>query len=199
MSLKERISSPLEAGTSILDAHHLPPHVLPALEYASERLSRKAVHLSLVVVRSEYQLPSVPSPLLSSSSGVQTPSTPSTPGTPRLNFAALRQLVRSSSTSSTKSLRLDTQRQRNNATPSSPRVWPRTPMTPMSPPPLTPCTPASSISSMTSGTTASGDGQMPAASQSWGLRFVHPPGLPLRERKMVTATLEKAMQKFDIG
>ena len=196
MSLKERISSPLEAGTSILDAHHLPPHVLPALEYVSERLSRKATHLSLVVVRSEYQMPAVPSPL-GPSSGSRTPLTPMTPGTPRLNFAALRQLVRSSSTSSAKSLRLDTRNQKFSA-PASPRVWPKTPMTPMSPPPLTPCTPAMSVSSMTSGTTASGDSML-VSTQSWGLRFVHAPGLPLCERKLITATLDKAVRKFDIG
>ena len=69
MSLKDLISSPLEAGTSILDAHHLPPHVTSALEYASKRLARKGQHVTLVVVRKEYQLP------------FQTPSGPSSPTT----------------------------------------------------------------------------------------------------------------------
>ncbi|OTB20319.1 hypothetical protein K445DRAFT_51468, partial [Daldinia sp. EC12] len=59
MSLsKQRISSPLEAGPSILDAYNLPSHLNEALEYTSKRLARKALHITLVVVRKEYQLPS---------------------------------------------------------------------------------------------------------------------------------------------
>ena len=55
--LKQQISSPLEAGPSILDAAQLPPRLTPALDYASSRLARKGVHLSVVVVRREYQCP----------------------------------------------------------------------------------------------------------------------------------------------
>ncbi|WZH42652.1 uncharacterized protein QYS62_003648 [Fusarium acuminatum] len=72
MSLKDRISSPLEAGTSILDAHHLPPHLAPALEHVSSRLARKSQHITLVVARRDYQLPSVVPP-----KGLLTPTTPS--------------------------------------------------------------------------------------------------------------------------
>ncbi|KAH8910226.1 hypothetical protein BR93DRAFT_976382 [Coniochaeta sp. PMI_546] len=57
MSLKYSISSPLEAGTSVLD-RSMPSHVNSALEYTSKRLSRKDIHLTLVIVRRDYQLPS---------------------------------------------------------------------------------------------------------------------------------------------
>ncbi|TVY75733.1 hypothetical protein LSUE1_G007394 [Lachnellula suecica] len=45
---KARISSPLEAGSSLLDAQ-LPEPVTSALEYVSRRLARKGLHLSLIV------------------------------------------------------------------------------------------------------------------------------------------------------
>ena len=213
MSLKGRISSPLEAGTSILDAHHLPPQILPALEYASARLARKAQHLSLVVVRREYQAPTVVSPAGSSPGLYQTSSgSPLTPASssstsPKSNYfgsstvSALRQLVRSGSSSS--KLRVDTQHNKNNAasttTPSSPRMWPKTPKTPMSPPPLTPCTP-SSVASMTTATTltAATSDTTSASRHPNGLRLVHPPGLSAREEKAIKITLHKAAKKFDI-
>ncbi|KAB5558641.1 hypothetical protein GE09DRAFT_120361 [Coniochaeta sp. 2T2.1] len=69
MSLKYCISSPLEAGTSILDAGSLPNHVNSALEYTSRRLAKKDIHLTLVVVRRDYQLQfKADSPCWSSSS-----------------------------------------------------------------------------------------------------------------------------------
>ncbi|KAG5982948.1 hypothetical protein E4U55_001084 [Claviceps digitariae] len=118
MGLKEQISSPLEAGPSLLDGHHLPPHLTPALEYASGRLARKSVHLTLVVVRRDYHVPSTPvssspspsstscsfysgsGPGSGSSSGSSSPSFASSMC--RLSFAtgsvtALKQLVRSGS------------------------------------------------------------------------------------------------------
>jgi len=57
MSLKHSISSPLEAGTSILDGA-LPSHVNSALEYVSKKLAKRDVRLTLVIVRRDYQLPS---------------------------------------------------------------------------------------------------------------------------------------------
>lgn len=57
MALKALISSPLEAGTSILDAHRLPSHFTPALEYTSKRLAKKGLHITLVVARRDYQIP----------------------------------------------------------------------------------------------------------------------------------------------
>ncbi|CAK7235607.1 hypothetical protein SCUCBS95973_009324 [Sporothrix curviconia] len=57
MTLKDLISSPLEAGQSVLDAHRLPSHLDAALEYTARRLARKALSIDLVVIRRAYQLP----------------------------------------------------------------------------------------------------------------------------------------------
>ncbi|KAH8673875.1 hypothetical protein BX600DRAFT_509105 [Xylariales sp. PMI_506] len=74
--LKEQISSPLEAGTSILDCQSLPAQVTEALEYTSRRLSRKALHITLVAVRKEYQLPSSTLPCAIVSPTTSTPASP---------------------------------------------------------------------------------------------------------------------------
>lgn len=103
LSLKDRISSPLEAGTSIADGHYLPAYLTPALEYASKRLLRKGVSVTLLVVRRDYQLPTSPltspcspafppppaSPALCSFAG------PSTTSTPLRSPFGLKQFVRS--------------------------------------------------------------------------------------------------------
>jgi hypothetical protein len=54
MALKSLISSPLEAGTSILDAHHLPSCYNAVFEYASKRLASKGLHLTLTVARHDH-------------------------------------------------------------------------------------------------------------------------------------------------
>ena len=78
MSLKDLISPPLEAGTSVLDGHQLPPALTPALEYTSGRLARKSLHITCVVARREYELPS---PTLSSpsASALSSPASPVVP------------------------------------------------------------------------------------------------------------------------
>ncbi|KAL2752807.1 hypothetical protein ACRALDRAFT_2029948 [Sodiomyces alcalophilus JCM 7366] len=81
MSLsKRRISSPLEAGPSILDVQNVPPQLNDVLEYAARRLARKGVDLTLVVLCREYQLPSVP-PSPCASPGIMSP--PLSPGVHR--------------------------------------------------------------------------------------------------------------------
>ncbi|KAL2201269.1 hypothetical protein P885DRAFT_26500 [Corynascus similis CBS 632.67] len=99
--LRGRISSPLEAGPSIVDGHHLPSQVNEALEYASKRLGRKASHITLLVVRRDYQLPTspiasptfTPAPLpIATTTSTNTPSKPSFTASSRIE--ALRQLVR---------------------------------------------------------------------------------------------------------
>ncbi|OTA05266.1 hypothetical protein A9Z42_0059370 [Trichoderma parareesei] len=93
MALRERISSPLEAGPSLLDAHHIAPHLLPVLEYTSGRLARKSIHLTLIIVKRDYQLLNSPISSASCSSSSSSSSSPfspqqqqqqscSTPGTP---------------------------------------------------------------------------------------------------------------------
>jgi hypothetical protein len=69
---KDRISSPLEAGTSLLDNKQFPPQLINALDYVSGKLARRRLHLSLIVVRRETEIPSFPSPQ-------QSPKTPVSP------------------------------------------------------------------------------------------------------------------------
>ncbi|KAM7221466.1 hypothetical protein V8F06_003241 [Rhypophila decipiens] len=98
LSLRDRISSPLEAGTSIADGHYLPAHLTPALEYASKRLLRKGVSVTLLVVRRDYQLPT--SPLISPCSPAfppppASPAPVSAASTPLKSSFGLKQFVRS--------------------------------------------------------------------------------------------------------
>ncbi|KAK4140338.1 uncharacterized protein C8A04DRAFT_15031 [Dichotomopilus funicola] len=100
--LRTRISSPLEAGPSIANGHHLPGNVTEALEYASKRLRRKAAHIKLLVVRRDYQIPTsptfstfTPGPL--PVSAVSTPSRTVFPPVSRIE--ALKQLIRPSNPS----------------------------------------------------------------------------------------------------
>ncbi|KAH7144028.1 hypothetical protein EDB81DRAFT_515951 [Dactylonectria macrodidyma] len=202
MSLKDRISSPLEAGISILDAHHLPPNVLPALEWTSSRLARKSLHITLVVARRDYQLPSVMPPL--GSPGLQTPTTPPSPGL-RFHFSAgpvsaLKQLVRSGSYNGPTPMRSMDFLRNGMASPeqpaaasetSSPRLrWPLSPTTPLSPPPMTPCT----ASTTTTDTMSS-----MMSSATFGMRLIHAGGLPLKAERALQSALEKAEKKFRVG
>ncbi|EEU43078.1 uncharacterized protein NECHADRAFT_83844 [Fusarium vanettenii 77-13-4] len=200
MSLKERISSPLEAGTSILDAHHLPPHLAPALEYASARLARKSQHITLVVARRDYQLPSVVPPR-----GLITPTTP-TPLSPsfRFNFgngpmSKLKSLVLASSYNGpTPARSMDSPRSGISSPgfapppdmPSSRFRWPLSPTTPLSPPPMTPGT-ASSTTTDTMSSIMSSSG--------FGMRLIHTNELHPRSEKILNQTLEKTEKKFRVG
>jgi hypothetical protein len=103
MSLKYSISSPLEAGTSILlDGRALPSHVNSALEYVSKRLSKKDVHLTLVIVRRDYQLPSKANPPKRSSpaasrsaaSSSSVSSAMTKPGNSGFNLGSIKKIVR---------------------------------------------------------------------------------------------------------
>ncbi|KAK3313840.1 hypothetical protein B0H66DRAFT_607082 [Apodospora peruviana] len=102
LSLKDRISSPLEAGTSIADGHYLPARLSTALEYAAKRLARKGTHVTLLVVRRDYQLPTSPltSPCAASFGSLASASAPgsaanSVASTPSRPTFSLSQLVRS--------------------------------------------------------------------------------------------------------
>ncbi|KAI1417599.1 hypothetical protein F5Y13DRAFT_60179 [Hypoxylon sp. FL1857] len=206
MSLsKQRISSPLEAGPSILDAYNLPSHLTGALEYASKRLARKALHITLVVVRKEHQLPSIVPPCPTPTSPPLTPGLAS-PTRFTSPVAGLRQLVRrgtSSSTSSLSSAASDSMSGTSTPTfppPSSeplisPRRW-AVPPTPGSPMPCTPMTPATPCSIVTASSTASSVSQGP---NEFGIRLVYTSLLSPKAEKTLRATILKAERKFSIG
>ncbi|KAI0128592.1 hypothetical protein BJ170DRAFT_335568 [Xylariales sp. AK1849] len=218
-SLKQRISSPLEAGISILDSQNLPPHLTQALEYASKRLSRKALHITLLVVRKEYQLPSSTLPYATSpSSSASTPASPEfitsgalSPSRFASPVAGLRQLVRrgtnTSIASTTSTISETSSRTTSRSAATSPTFPPppseplsthrRWPPTPGSPPPYTPCTPHTP-SSTTTGTsttsTASAGGPNP-----FGIRLIYTTPLSPRAERTLRTTITKAERKFRTG
>ncbi|KAI1375061.1 hypothetical protein F4677DRAFT_152924 [Hypoxylon crocopeplum] len=200
MSLsKQRISSPLEAGPSILDAYNLPSHLTGALEYTSKRLARKALHITLVVVRKEYQLPSVipPSPPLTP--GIASPTRFTSP------VAGLRQLVRrgtgNSTISSSSSETIPSTAISSPTFPPPPaeplissRRW-AVPLTPGSPMPHTPMTPHTPSSIVTASSTAS----VAQGPNEFGIRLIYTGLLSPKAEKTLRTTILKAEKKFRIG
>jgi len=84
---KELISSPIEAGPSLLNSQKLPAQVTEALNYVSHRLIRKQLHLTLIIARQESQPISQPSsPQMSPPPTLnffQRALSPAIPGSPR--------------------------------------------------------------------------------------------------------------------
>ncbi|KAM0334255.1 hypothetical protein ACHAQA_001277 [Verticillium albo-atrum] len=175
MALKSHISSPLEAGPSILDVQHLPPHLTEALEYASRRLARKGFHTTLVVLRRDYQLPI--------SSG---PPSPWSPTHARTNSAPTRMSFATSPMSSFKKLvRTGTASSATSGS-DSPRLrWPLTPGTP--------ATPSTASSTVTDGSAG------PMAANAFGVKLVQADILTDREERVLRQTIERAEKKFRIG
>ncbi|KAI0506739.1 hypothetical protein F5B22DRAFT_435645 [Xylaria bambusicola] len=224
MSLsKQRISSPLEAGRSIMDAHNLPPELTSTMEYASKRLARKNLHITLIVVKNEYQLPTL-RPCATPTSPPQTPeysalglASPSRFTSP---VVGLRQLVRrgtgssiasSSSGSSTSSSSSSSETASSvlmsptfsplSAEPiASPRRWilPLTPGSPLPSTPLTPHTP-SSIATITSAASSCATSHPFQNPESFGVRLIYTSPISPRDEKMIRATITRAERKFHIG
>ncbi|KAG6026403.1 hypothetical protein E4U19_002661 [Claviceps sp. Clav32 group G5] len=226
MCLKDRISSPLEAGPSLLNDHHLSPSLTPALEHASSRLAKKSLHLTLVMVRRDYQLPTTAasSPLLclASTSTSPSPSTSSssssviTSSLSRRSFAlrpvtALKQLVRTGScrhgpgTASNHARSNDMSRgsrlKRANSSTEAPGPQVRRPISsiaPLSPPPVTLYTP-SSMATMTTATTATTtDHPGPMTSHAPGFLLFHAPDLSPCDQKAQRAIFTRTARKFNL-
>jgi hypothetical protein len=110
---KDCISAPLESGSSLQDSKKLPSQLGQALDYVTDKLMRKHVHLTLIVVKENLPSASVSSPLKSptpsrssSRSSFSKVHLPSLPGSPRStkSSASRSSSVSSRSTSSTPSL-----------------------------------------------------------------------------------------------
>ncbi|KAI0866717.1 hypothetical protein F4860DRAFT_815 [Xylaria cubensis] len=212
---KQRISTPLEAGRSILDAHNLPPHLTGALEYTSKRLARKNLHITLIVVKNEYQLPSTQScatPLSppqtpeSSASGFASPSRFTSP------VAGLRQLVRRgtngslASTSSASSSGSETASSRlmSPTFPTEPITSPRRwmlPLTPGSPVPSTPMTPhtPSSFATITTAPSSYATSHPFQSPEPFGIRLIYTSPISPKDEKTMRSAITKAERKFHIG
>lgn len=111
LSLKDRISSPLEARHPVADGYQLPHRLTSALEYASKRLTRKETGVvTLLAVQREYQLPNPCLPPSAHPSSLASPSwsqlraeasgnsTPTRHSFASSAFSTLKQLIRASVT-----------------------------------------------------------------------------------------------------
>ncbi|KAI0405731.1 hypothetical protein F4802DRAFT_169365 [Xylaria palmicola] len=218
---KQRISSPLEAGRSILDAHNLPPQLTGVLEYTSKRLARKGLHITLIVVKNEHQIPSTrtcatptspPQTPESLASGYASPSRFTFPG------AGLRQLVRRGTNSSlASSSSASTSSSSGSETPSSVlasptysplpaepiasprrRIHPLIPGSPLPSTPMTPLTP-SSIATMTTAASPCATSHPFQSPESFGIRLIHASPVSPRDEKTIRVTITKAERKFHTG
>ncbi|KAK8088706.1 hypothetical protein PG997_003667 [Apiospora hydei] len=207
--LKERISSPLEAGTSILDSQGIPPYFTDALEYISRRLARKALHVTLIVVRKEYQVPSSCVTPTSSSTSSPTSFEFTMPGSPSRfasPVAGLRQLVRRGTNSSQASVSSVTSVDSGYGSTASssyspsmlplqtPRRWPATPGSPPLCTPMTPHTPSSVTTATSTTSNASAGGP-----NHFGIRLLHATPLSAKDEKTLRATFYKAERKYRAG
>ncbi|RFU29167.1 hypothetical protein B7463_g7159, partial [Scytalidium lignicola] len=194
--LKTRISAPLEAGASLLQAHVLPPALDEALNYISTRLARKSVHVTMIVVRKDVVLPSdvvsaspssPPSlfPASPTASPLHSPSplpspmrSPSTPLSPTSSISSTSTSKSSSPLSSYFS------RAVGSSIPSSPRT--------ASPSSSSGCSsPALSVSSFaTNSTTAN------PRSNSCNITLLPAMNLEPRTSKILSRTIHKAAKKF---
>ncbi|KAI0420058.1 hypothetical protein F5X98DRAFT_362133 [Xylaria grammica] len=210
------ISSPLEAGRSILDVHNLPPQLMGMLEYASKRLARKSLHINLIVVKNEYQLPNVQPSYATPTSPPRTPEySPSRFTSP---VAGLRQLVRRGTGSSIASSSSGSISSSLSSSPSapettlmsptfpppepstSPRRWilPLTPGSPLPSTPMTPNTP-SSIATITTTTSSCATSHPFQSPEPFGVRLIYTSPISLKDDKIIRMTITKAERKFHVG
>lgn len=219
-SLKHRISAPLEAGTSILDAQSLPSHVNSALDYVSSRLARKGLHIPLVVVKRECELPrdetraSVPpqqpaelaAPLAAPSKVPDSaPSRAATTGSSRMSAFKLKQLRARSNTQpllasqmSSAAVMPDMQRR---ASADSPGINLATrqlfrPPPPLESPGLIPSMPSTPSATSTTSSAASGSTQAP---NEYGIYLVRATAIDSRTERTLRETIDKAERRFGIG
>lgn len=183
---KVRISSPLEAGPSLLDAKQLPLQLTAALDYVSSRLTRKRLHLSLIVVRKDIQIPQSPSPQPS-------PKRSESPGhsittSPAKSLFGGSAFTRTPSKSSLSSMSDSSSSTSSSAstTSLSHTNWPGLPTSPadrtVTPPPSTPAQPTT-----------------PTTPNPYGITLMHASTLTAKAEKILRHTIAKAEKKFSIG
>lgn len=183
---KSRISSPLEAGSSLLDAKQLPPQLTAALDYVSSRLTRKRLHLSLIVVRKDVQIPQPPSPTgPPKQANSPNQSITSSPAKSLFGASSFTRSPSKSSVASTSDNGSATSS--STSTPSLSRTnWPGLPTSPAdrsaSPPLPSPAYPAA-----------------PATPNPYGITLMHAATLTPKAEKILRHTIAKAEKKFSIG
>ncbi|KAK0645993.1 hypothetical protein B0T16DRAFT_328631 [Cercophora newfieldiana] len=228
-SLKDRISSPLEAGGSVADGHQLPGRLAMALEYASTRLSRKAAHITLLVVQRDYQLPTpLSSPLASPTwnPAAVSPAATSTRPAFASSISSLKQLIRSSNTPEVpireRIVHIGVDNLRNGAispafsdvsaisastaftADSSDSVFSNQlvswPASPSCPSlPMTPATPFTIASSTTDTGSAVSGVGLGKDADQFGMKLVYAGMLSPRDERVLNQTLDKTARRFKIG
>ncbi|RDW65444.1 hypothetical protein BP5796_10136 [Coleophoma crateriformis] len=193
---KDLISPPLEAGPSLLDTNQLPPQLCSALDYVSTRLARKRLHITLVAMRKDVQLPTSPPP----SPPLPAPKSRFEPFTRSLSkhssSLSLKSSSSATSSNSKESLRITA------PAPTSPTLtttisYSRTqhPSLPSSPRPISPTSTTSSESSSPSLSPCSS----PIMPNSYGISLLHATSLTPKAEKILRSIVAKAEKKFDIG
>lgn len=184
---KEYISSPLEAGPSLLDIKQLPPQLLSALDYVSKRLARKRLHISLIVVRKDINIPGIPL----AAPEPQTPSVTTSPAKSFFNNASST-FTRTLSKSSTQSPTADDCSSTSGTSRAS--LWQSQPTSPQSHSAASPTSPSSSVSSLPSPVSPA-----PPIHNQYGLSLIHMNTLTEKAEKILRTTIAKAEKKFPIG
>ena len=204
---KDRISSPLEAGPSLLDAKQLPPQLTSALDYVSKRLARKRLHLTLIVVRKDINIPGLPSP--------QSPKPPDAPVT-SLTTSPARSLFNSASSTFTRTIskhssqtpsetgsaestssNASLSRTRWSSLPTSPQDRKATPPLPQVAP--TPSPPISTPSFSTPSLSPAGSPSPHLTPNPYGISLIHASTLTAKAEKILRHTIAKAEKKYSIG
>ncbi|KAL8295121.1 hypothetical protein RB600_000882 [Gaeumannomyces tritici] len=216
-SLKDRISAPLEAGTSLLDAQHLPPHVDAALQYVAKRLARKEMNVTLVVVkREEGEAPPQSHSMSVATSGdsddesdgiipIMLAPAPaavaavaaSPPRRPSIMSTALGRLSRSSTQPILPTMRRASAAAAAAAAAATAKGLKRSTSsnstntgTPQ--PPATPAMSMTTMSTDVSGTTQT-------SPNPFGIHLVHTQELDARAERVLRQTIDKAERKFGLG
>ncbi|KAH8805568.1 hypothetical protein F5884DRAFT_451455 [Xylogone sp. PMI_703] len=191
--LKTRISAPLEAGSSLLQTHLLPPALDEALHYISARLARKSVHVTMIVVRKDVALPSdlvaaaPSSPSWSSASPSASP-LPSPALSPATPLSPTSSIFSSTSIKSSSPLSFSFARVLGSPLPSPRNASPASLASSSSCP-----SPTSSISSFTSYSPAT---ITTPRSTSCNINLLPATSLDARSFKILSQTMHKTAKKF---
>ncbi|CZR61663.1 uncharacterized protein PAC_11560 [Phialocephala subalpina] len=186
---KECISPPIEAGPSLLDTKQLPPQVTDALDYVSGKLARKRLHLSLIVVRKDVQIPSLPSPQSPKRAESPPHSITTSPARSLFSPTTFKRSRSKSSISSMSDTTVSSTISVSSSASLSRTNWPSLPASPKdftaTPPP--PPTPGLSQSST------------PISPNPYGITLLHASSLTAKAEKILRHTVAKAEKKFSIG
>lgn len=197
---KDLISSPLEAGSSLLDSKQLPAPLTSALEYVSSRLARKRLHLSLIVVRKDVQVPSITTPQTPSLSN--SPSSSITTSPARSLFSSTSSTFsRANSKHSSNSSFSDAASDLSNSSTLSRTQWASLPSSPrdFAASPRVQSPSVASSTTLPSTPLAPLTPTTPSSPNPYGITLLHASSLTAKAEKILRHVIAKAEKKFSIG